>query len=224
METPRTTKLELGRSPKTRLLPRLFAASSVFPSKILNPTFTRILLSNPPHPTPLRKKSVSKMSDQEKEPTPAELAAREAEEKQRKAAEEAEQAALPYKWTQTIRDVDVTISVPGTLKGRDLDVSLKRDSIRVAVKGQEAIIEVCSSPLSTCGYCLCRTYLVAWRPWRSLLLSYYRQKRKLSELEANECVLCENRAPSHTLSSSMNHPGRWRRPRLERKSRSIWTR
>ncbi|OJJ56388.1 hypothetical protein ASPSYDRAFT_206709 [Aspergillus sydowii CBS 593.65] len=81
------------------------------------------------------------MSDQEKEPTPAELAAREAEEKQRKAAEEAEQAALPYKWTQTIRDVDVTIPVPGTLKGRDLDVSLKRDSIRVAVKGQEAIIE-----------------------------------------------------------------------------------
>lgn len=86
------------------------------------------------------------MSDQEKEPTPAELAAREVEEKQRKAAEEAEQAALPYKWTQTIRDVDVTIPVPGTLKGRDLDVSLKRDSIRVAVKGQEAIIEVCSSP------------------------------------------------------------------------------
>ncbi|BCS24852.1 NudC domain-containing protein [Aspergillus puulaauensis] len=81
------------------------------------------------------------MSDQEKEPTPAELAAREVEEKQRKATEEAEQAALPYKWTQTIRDVDVTIPVPGTLKGRDLDVSLKRDSIRVAVKGQEAIIE-----------------------------------------------------------------------------------
>lgn len=128
---------------QTRLLPRpLCAASSTFPSKILNPAFTPPF----PHPTPLRKIPISKMSDQEKEPTPAELAAREVEEKQRKAAEEAEQAALPYKWTQTIRDVDVTIPVPGTLKGRDLDVSLKRDSIRVAVKGQEAVIEVCSSP------------------------------------------------------------------------------
>ncbi|KAL4784588.1 HSP20-like chaperone [Aspergillus varians] len=81
------------------------------------------------------------MSAQEQEPTPAEIAAREVEEKQRKAAEEAEQASLPYKWTQTIRDVDVTIPVPGNLKGRDFDVVLKRDSVRVAVKGQEAIIE-----------------------------------------------------------------------------------
>ncbi|KAL4918922.1 HSP20-like chaperone [Aspergillus aurantiobrunneus] len=81
------------------------------------------------------------MSAQEQEPTPAELAAREDEEKQRKAAEAAEQATLPYKWTQTIRDVDVTIPVAGNLRGRDLDVVLKRDSIRVAVKGSEPIVE-----------------------------------------------------------------------------------
>ncbi|CBF81029.1 NUDC_EMENI NUCLEAR MOVEMENT PROTEIN NUDC [Aspergillus nidulans FGSC A4] len=72
----------------------------------------------------------------EQEPSSADLAAREAEEKQRKAAEEAEQATLPYKWTQTIRDVDVTIPVSANLKGRDLDVVLKKDSIKVKVKGE----------------------------------------------------------------------------------------
>lgn len=83
----------------------------------------------------------------EKTPTPAETAAREQEEKDRKAREDAEQAQLPYKWTQTIRDVEVTIPVPGNLKGRDLDVVLAKDKIKVAVRGQEAIIEV-SPPIS----------------------------------------------------------------------------
>ncbi|EYE99645.1 NudC domain-containing protein [Aspergillus ruber CBS 135680] len=77
----------------------------------------------------------------EKPPIPAETAAREQEEKDRKAREDAEQAQLPYKWTQSIRDVDVTIPVPGNLKGRDLDIVLAKDKIKVAVKGQEAIIE-----------------------------------------------------------------------------------
>ncbi|ODM23696.1 Nuclear movement protein nudC [Aspergillus cristatus] len=77
----------------------------------------------------------------EKPPTPAETAAREQEEEDRKAREDAEQAQLPYKWTQTIRDVEVTVPVPGNLKGRDLDVVLAKDKIKVAVKGQEAIIE-----------------------------------------------------------------------------------
>ncbi|PYI27453.1 nuclear movement protein NudC [Aspergillus indologenus CBS 114.80] len=77
----------------------------------------------------------------ETEPTPADLAARDAEERARKAAEEAEQARLPYKWTQTIRDVEVTIPVPGHLRGRDLDVVLTKTKIRVAVKGEEAVIE-----------------------------------------------------------------------------------
>lgn len=86
----------------------------------------------------------------EKPPTPAETAAHEQEEKDRKAREDAEQAQLPYKWTQSIRDVDVTIPVPGNLKGRDLDIVLAKDKIKVAVKGQEAIIEV--HPPPTCLY------------------------------------------------------------------------
>ncbi|BDD64093.1 hypothetical protein MPDQ_000516 [Monascus purpureus] len=77
----------------------------------------------------------------EQDPTPKDLADRDLEEKQRKAKEDAEQAQLPYKWTQTIRDVDVTIPVPANIRGRDLDVSLKKGSVRVAIKGQEAIIE-----------------------------------------------------------------------------------
>lgn len=64
------------------------------------------------------------------------------DEKTRKALEDAEQAQLPYKWTQTIRDVSVTAPIPGTLKGKDMDVDLRKDSIRVGVRGQTPIIEV----------------------------------------------------------------------------------
>ncbi|KAL5333840.1 HSP20-like chaperone [Aspergillus crustosus] len=77
----------------------------------------------------------------EEDPSPAALAARETEEKQRKTAEEAEQALLPYKWTQTISDVDVTIPVAGNIRGRDLEVVLTKTNIKVAIKGQEAFIE-----------------------------------------------------------------------------------
>jgi HSP20 family molecular chaperone IbpA len=61
-----------------------------------------------------------------------------------KAKEAAEQATLPYKWTQTIKDVDITVSVPGNLKGRDLDVKFTKGRLRVAVKGQDPVIDVCS--------------------------------------------------------------------------------
>ncbi|KAI9924588.1 hypothetical protein ASPWEDRAFT_172446 [Aspergillus wentii DTO 134E9] len=81
------------------------------------------------------------MSDVERDPTPAEIANREREETERKAKEEAEQAQLPYKWTQTIRDVEVTVPVPGNLKGRDMDVVLTKNKIKVAVKGQQTFIE-----------------------------------------------------------------------------------
>lgn len=75
-------------------------------------------------------------------PSRQEVAQREQEEKERKAKEAAEQATLPYKWTQTIGDADVTIPVPGTIKGRDLDVVLTKTKIKVALKGQPPIIEV----------------------------------------------------------------------------------
>lgn len=74
--------------------------------------------------------------------TPEETAQREKEEKERKAEEDAEQAQLPYKWTQTISEAEVTISVPSTIRGKDLDVVLTKTKIKVALKGQTPSIEV----------------------------------------------------------------------------------
>lgn len=60
-----------------------------------------------------------------------------------RAKEAAEQAALPYKWTQTIAELDVVIpSIPGNLKGRDLVVELKKQKIKAGIKGQAPIIDV----------------------------------------------------------------------------------
>lgn len=69
------------------------------------------------------------------EPTPAEEAAT-------RAKEQAEQDALPYKWTQTIGDLDLTFSVPGNLKGRDLNIDIKKQKLVAGIKGQEPIISV----------------------------------------------------------------------------------
>ncbi|KAJ5492533.1 Nuclear movement protein nudC [Penicillium diatomitis] len=80
-------------------------------------------------------------SSLEQDPSPADIARRDQEEKDRKAREAAEQAQLPYQWTQTIRDVDITAPIPANIKGRDMDVSLTKTKIRVAIKGQEPIIE-----------------------------------------------------------------------------------
>ncbi|KAI1818200.1 CS-domain-containing protein [Poronia punctata] len=68
-----------------------------------------------------------------------------------RAKEQAEQDALPYKWTQTISELEVTIpSIPGTFKGRDVVVELKKTSIKAGVKGQKPIIEgELSHPIQT---------------------------------------------------------------------------
>ncbi|KAK3077180.1 hypothetical protein LTS18_011008, partial [Coniosporium uncinatum] len=58
-----------------------------------------------------------------------------------KAKEEAEQATLPYKWTQTIKDVDVVVPITGNYKGRDLEVKLSKQALKVSIKGQEPIID-----------------------------------------------------------------------------------
>src|SRR5215469_2937214 len=71
----------------------------------------------------------SSLTWNEIEPTPAEEAAARAKEAE-------EQAALPYKWTQTIGDLDVTVEVPGNLKGKDLVVDIKKKKLVLGVKGQ----------------------------------------------------------------------------------------
>ncbi|ELR04851.1 hypothetical protein VC83_03646 [Pseudogymnoascus destructans] len=56
------------------------------------------------------------------------------------AREEEEQAALPYKWTQTIRDLSLNFTVPGNFKGRDLVVDIKKTRLSAGIKGQEPTI------------------------------------------------------------------------------------
>ncbi|KAK2752614.1 hypothetical protein FQN55_006727 [Onygenales sp. PD_40] len=81
------------------------------------------------------------MSDPEHPPTAAETAERERVDREAREKEAAEQAALPYKWSQTLADAEVTIAVPGTIKGRDLKVELRKESIFVGIKGGETFIE-----------------------------------------------------------------------------------
>ena len=73
------------------------------------------------------------------EPTPEE---REKADRELKAKEEEEQSKLPYKWSQTIKDVDVTITIDGKYRGKDLDVKLTKTTLKVAIKGQEPFIDV----------------------------------------------------------------------------------
>ncbi|KAK0624664.1 HSP20-like chaperone [Bombardia bombarda] len=72
------------------------------------------------------------MSDKESNP---------AEEAAARAKEQAEQDALPYKWSQTIGDIDVSFGVPGNLKGRDLVVEIKKTSLTAGIKGQPPVIK-----------------------------------------------------------------------------------
>lgn len=86
------------------------------------------------------------MSADPENQSPAQLAENDREEQERKAREVAEQAQLPYKWTQTIRDLDVTAPIPTNIKGRDMEVELTKTKIRIAIKGQTPIIEVRRMP------------------------------------------------------------------------------
>lgn len=79
------------------------------------------------------------MADRSSSPTPEER--RKADE-ELKVKEAAEQALLPYKWTQTIKDVDITVPVSASLRGKDLDVVITKTKLKVAIKGQSPIIDV----------------------------------------------------------------------------------
>jgi len=55
-------------------------------------------------------------------------------------AKEKEQAALPYRWKQTLQDVSVTVPVPAGTRARDLNIGIKKKALTVGLKGQEPII------------------------------------------------------------------------------------
>ncbi|KAL9608383.1 MAG: hypothetical protein Q9167_006780 [Letrouitia subvulpina] len=66
-------------------------------------------------------------------PTPSERSRADAAARAKQAEE---QSRLPYKWTQTIRDVDVLVPVPPHLRGRDIDASITKTHLRIGIKGQ----------------------------------------------------------------------------------------
>ncbi|KAG5929106.1 hypothetical protein E4U42_007140 [Claviceps africana] len=69
------------------------------------------------------------------DPTPAEEAAA-------RAKEVAEQEALPYKWQQhSISEVNITFTVPGTIKSKDLVIDIKKQSLSAGIKGQDPVIK-----------------------------------------------------------------------------------
>ena len=72
-------------------------------------------------------------------PTPSE---RERKDAEARAREKEEQAKLPYKWTQTIKDLDVAVPVAGNLRGKDIEVVMTKTKLKIAVKGQDAAIDV----------------------------------------------------------------------------------
>lgn len=72
-------------------------------------------------------------------PTPEE---REKKDKADRAREAEEQAKLPYKWTQTIQDLDIQVTVPSNLRGKDINVVITKTHLTVGVKGQEPVIDV----------------------------------------------------------------------------------
>ncbi|USW48552.1 Putative CS domain, HSP20-like chaperone, NudC family [Septoria linicola] len=71
-------------------------------------------------------------------PTPEERAKLD---KEAKAKEVEEQSKLPYKWTQTIQDLDLSAPIPANFKGKDLDVKITKTSLKAGIKGQEPIID-----------------------------------------------------------------------------------
>lgn len=81
------------------------------------------------------------MSDESRDPSPS-AEERKKKDVEDKIREEEEQAKLPYKWTQTLEEADVNVPIAGNLKSRDLIVELKKQHLKVQVKGQEAIIDV----------------------------------------------------------------------------------
>ncbi|GAA6043178.1 hypothetical protein JCM8097_008712 [Rhodosporidiobolus ruineniae] len=55
--------------------------------------------------------------------------------------EKKEQDALPYRWRQTLTDVTVSVPVPPGTRGKQLEVVIKKTSIKAGLKGLKPVIE-----------------------------------------------------------------------------------
>ncbi|KAG5647934.1 hypothetical protein DXG03_006968 [Asterophora parasitica] len=66
---------------------------------------------------------------------------REVRDREDRAREQAEQAALPYKWTQELGEVDISVPVPQGTRARDLVIVLQKKKLSVGLKGQDKILD-----------------------------------------------------------------------------------
>jgi len=66
---------------------------------------------------------------------------RDQKDKEDRAREEAEQAALPYRWTQALGEVDLIVPVPKGTRARDLDLKIMKKKLSVGLKGKEKILD-----------------------------------------------------------------------------------
>jgi len=66
---------------------------------------------------------------------------REVRDKEDRARESAEQAALPYTWRQELGEVDVVVPVPKGTRAKDLSVVLQKKKLSVGLKGQDKILD-----------------------------------------------------------------------------------
>ena len=83
---------------------------------------------------------LSSMSDS-REHSPSAEERRKKDEADRKREEE-EQSKLPYKWTQTLNEAEVSVSIPGNLRAKDLVVDLNKTHLKVQIRGQDPVIDV----------------------------------------------------------------------------------
>lgn len=99
----------------------------------------RGFFSAPRHPLLAYTTAAMAENDRPASPSPEE---RERLDKEAKQREQEEQSKLPYKWTQTIGDVDLSAIIPANIKGKDLDVKITKTSLKAGIRGQEPIIDV----------------------------------------------------------------------------------
>ncbi|KAF8222992.1 nuclear movement protein nudC [Tricholoma matsutake] len=66
---------------------------------------------------------------------------REIRDKEDRAREAGEQAALPYTWRQELGEVDVVVPVPKGTRAKDLVVTLQKKRLSVGLKGQDKILD-----------------------------------------------------------------------------------
>ncbi|KDQ63529.1 hypothetical protein JAAARDRAFT_169460 [Jaapia argillacea MUCL 33604] len=66
---------------------------------------------------------------------------RETRDKEARAREIAEQAALPYTWRQELGELDITVPIPKGTRSRDLTVIIARKKLSVGLKGKDKIMD-----------------------------------------------------------------------------------